>query len=106
MQDPNPYTPPPSMQGGAPMQTAGADKKLPAGLCGIFLGAVGVHKFILGYNKEGIIMLVIALLGGVLTLGLASGVMGIIGLIEGILYLTKSDEQFVNEYVVNKKPWF
>ena len=31
---------------------------------------------------------------------------GIIGLIEGIMYLTKSDEEFVNTYVTNKKPWF
>ncbi len=91
---------------GAPTPIAGADKKLPAAICGILLGAFGVHKFILGYNREGIIMLVVTLLGGVLTLGLASAAMGVIGLIEGILYLTKSDEQFVQEYVVNKKPWF
>ena len=32
--------------------------------------------------------------------------MGIVGLIEGILYLTKSDEDFEQIYVVGKKPWF
>ena len=31
---------------------------------------------------------------------------GIIGLVEGIMYLTKSDEEFVRTYVQNKKPWF
>ncbi|NNC62181.1 MAG: hypothetical protein HKO11_07575, partial [Eudoraea sp.] len=31
---------------------------------------------------------------------------GLIGLIEGIIYLTKSDEEFYNTYQVGKKPWF
>ncbi len=80
----------------------GADKKIAAGVCGILLGALGVHKFILGYTKEGVIMLLISLL----SLGIGSPVMGIIGLIEGILYLTKSDEDFVQTYVASKKGWF
>ena len=78
---------------------AGADKKIAAGICGILLGALGIHKFILGYTKEGIIMLLVT----VLTLGLAGFIMGLIGLIEGILYLTKSDEDFVATYINNKK---
>ena len=81
---------------------AGADKKIVAGICGILLGALGIHKFILGYTKEGIIMLLVT----VLTLGLAGFIMGIIGLIEGILYLTKSDADFVATYVNSKKGWF
>ncbi len=80
----------------------GADKKIAAGVCGILLGALGVHKFILGYTKEGVIMLLVSLL----SLGIGSPVMGIIGLIEGILYLTKSDEDFVQTYVAGKKGWF
>jgi hypothetical protein len=32
--------------------------------------------------------------------------MGTIGLIEGIIYLTKSDAEFYNTYVANKKEWF
>jgi TM2 domain-containing membrane protein YozV len=81
---------------------AGADKKIAAGICGILLGALGVHKFILGYTKEGLIMLLIS----VLTLFIASPIMGLIGLIEGIVYLTKSDEDFVATYVTSKKGWF
>jgi TM2 domain-containing membrane protein YozV len=77
---------------------AGAEKKIAAGICGILLGGLGVHKFILGYTKEGIIQLVVS----VLTCGLGS----IIGLIEGIIYLTKSDEEFVATYITNKKGWF
>ena len=30
----------------------------------------------------------------------------VIGLIEGIMYLTKSDEEFYNTYQVGKKGWF
>ena len=37
----------------------GADKKIAAGICGILIGGLGVHKFILGYTKEGIIQIVI-----------------------------------------------
>lgn len=84
----------------------GADKKLPAGLCGILLGWLGIHKFILGYNTEGIIMLLVSVVGGIFTCGAATGVISLIGLIEGIIYLTKTDEQFVSTYVQNKKAWF
>ena len=79
-------------------QIPGADKKVTAGICGILLGAWGVHRFILGDATGGIIRIVLTLV----TCGAAS----IIGLIEGIIYLTKSDEDFVNEYITNKKGWF
>ena len=82
--------------GGGPIP--GAEKKMPAAICGILLGGFGVHKFILGYTTEGLIMIAAT----VFTCGLA----WVVGLIEGIIYLTKSDEQFVQEYIVNKKPWF
>ena len=99
MQNPNTS---PSPQGGAPMQIAGADKKLPAGLCGIFLGAFGVHKFILGYTQTGLIMLAVTLL----TFGIGATIMAVVGFIEGIIYLTKTDQQFVDEYVVGQKQCF
>jgi TM2 domain-containing membrane protein YozV len=76
-----------------------ASKKVVAGICGIFLGGLGVHKFILGMNTPGIIMLVVSLF----TCGVP---MGIVGLIEGIIYLTKSDEDFNQIYGVQKKEWF
>lgn len=77
-------------------------KRVLAGVLGILLGALGVHKFVLGYTKEGIIMFILS----VVTCGIAGYLMGLIGLIEGIIYLTKSDEQFVEEYQVNQKTWF
>ncbi len=78
------------------------NKRIIAGVIGIFLGCFGIHKFILGYQNEGLIML----LTTVLTCGLAGGIMALIGLIEGIVYLTKSDEEFYFLYQENKKPWF
>ncbi|WP_064966493.1 TM2 domain-containing protein [Tenacibaculum ovolyticum] len=77
-------------------------KKVLAGVLAIVLGALGIHKFILGYTKEGVIML----LGTVLTCGFGSMVTGIIGLVEGITYLTKTDEEFIDTYQVNQKGWF
>ncbi|ANH59385.1 TM2 domain-containing protein [Dokdonia donghaensis] len=85
-------------------------KKVLAGILAIFLGAFGVHKFILGYQKEGIIMLVLSVVGIVLSC-VGIGVLlvwavGLVGLIEGIIYLTKSDEEFYNTYQAGRKPWF
>jgi hypothetical protein len=38
--------------------------------------------------------------------GFLCGIGALVGLIEGIIYLTKSDEDFVNTYITNKKGWF
>ncbi|GGD81982.1 TM2 domain-containing protein [Planktosalinus lacus] len=74
------------------------NKKLIAGILAIVIGSLGIHKFILGYTKEGIIQIIITIV--------TCGIGGIIGLIEGIIYLTKSDEEFFQTYQVNKRPWF
>jgi TM2 domain-containing membrane protein YozV len=80
----------------------GEKNKLAAGLLAIFLGWLGVHKFYLGYTKEGLIMLLVSLL----TFFIGAWVMEIIGFVEGILYLTKTDQDFYETYELNKKPWF
>lgn len=80
----------------------GADKKIAAGICGILLGSLGVHKFILGYTTEGVIMLLVS----VLSCGILAVVPHIIGIVEGIIYLTKQDEDFVRTYIQTKKGWF
>ena len=74
------------------------NKKVIAGILGILVGGFGIHKFILGYNNEGVIQIVLTCV----TCGAAS----LISLIEGIIYLTKSDEEFYNTYQVGRKPWF
>ncbi len=80
--------------GGPPVE----NKKMLAGILGIVLGGFGAHKFALGYTTEALIQLAAT----IFTCGLAAP----IGLIEGIIYLTKSDEEFYHTYQVNKKGWF
>jgi TM2 domain-containing membrane protein YozV len=76
--------------------------RIAAGVCGILLGSLGIHKFILGYTQAGLIMLLVTLF----TCGLGGIVMSVIGIIEGITYLTKSDEEFHGMYVAGRKEWF
>ena len=83
-------------------ETEISNKKLAAGLTGIFLGAFGVHKFILGYTKPAVIMLVVSLL----TCGVGYFVFQVIGIIEGIIYLAKSNAEFEAEYLDGQKDWF
>lgn len=96
---------PPSLAPTPPVVTPGhsrAGSKIAAGICGILLGSLGIHKFILGYTGAGLIMLLVTLL----TCFIASPIMHLIGLIEGIIYLTKSDADFVKTYVDGRREWF
>lgn len=73
-----------------------------AGVLAILLGHFGIHKFVLGYTTAGLIMLLVSLL----TCGLGAAVMWVIAVIEGIIYLTKTDEQFIQTYQLQQKDWF
>jgi TM2 domain-containing membrane protein YozV len=87
----------------------GSKDKTAAGLLAIFLGFWGIHKFYLGFTGAGLVYLLINTIGWVVTiflLGLPNFVLGIIAFIEGVIYLTKSDEEFHQRYVVEKKQWF
>lgn len=101
--------PPPAPAYSAPAAPASVseakDKKILAGILGIVLGCFGIHKFILGYKNEGIIMCVVGVVGYFLC-AIPTMVMAIIGLVEGIIYLTKSDEEFARIYLQGRKPWF
>ena len=70
-----------------------------AGILAILLGSFAVHKFYLGFTKEAVIHLVVS----ICTCFVAGS---IIGIIEGIIYLTKSDQEFVDTYVNGHKGWF
>jgi TM2 domain-containing membrane protein YozV len=72
-------------------------KRVLCGVLALLLGSFGVHKFVLGHTGAGIIMILLFCVGGISSL---------IGLIEGIIYLTKSDEEFIRIYQVEKKAWF
>lgn len=101
---PIPPTPPmPGPAYGVPVVASDVSStKVAAGICGILLGGFGVHKFILGMTMPGVIMLLVTLL----TCGIGGIVMHVIGIVEGVIYLTKSDAEFYQTYVVGKKEWF
>jgi TM2 domain-containing membrane protein YozV len=99
-------------QNNPPLQPPVENKKMVAGLCALLIGTLGIHKFVLGYKNEGIIYIVVFAVLFVLTI-VTCGIGGFlfipfqaIPLIEGIIYLTKSDEEFYQTYQVNKKAWF
>lgn len=83
-----------------------ANKQLIAGYCGIIFGGFGVHKFILGYTPQALIMLLVSAVGGYFTFGLSLLIMQLVGLIEGMIYLNKNHEEFINTYFLNKQGWF
>jgi RNA polymerase subunit RPABC4/transcription elongation factor Spt4/TM2 domain-containing membrane protein YozV len=80
-----------------------ANNRVAAGVCGILLGAMGVHKFILGYTWSGITMVLISIVG-VCCYGWMA--MHIVGIIEGILYLSMSDRDFQSIHGKRLRPWF
>jgi TM2 domain-containing membrane protein YozV len=61
--------------------------RLAAGLLGIFLGGLGIHRFYLGYTTIGIIQIVLTVFLGVFTLGLVA----LWGLVEGIMILARAN---------------
>jgi TM2 domain-containing membrane protein YozV len=77
-------------------------KKIIVGITALLWGAMGVHKFILGYKKEGLILLSVS----VLSLFMLAIIPAIIGWIEGITYLCKSNEEFERIYIKGKRSWF
>lgn len=87
------------------MITKGKSKKLWAVLLSFFFGAVGAHKFYLGYYKQGLCMLVLFVFGYVF-LGLPSMVIAVIAMVEFIIYVCKSDVEFERDYVLENRPWF
>jgi len=100
-----PIQPPAPLYGEPPVQDwqkRGADKKIVCGILAIIIGGLGIHKFVLGYQTEGIIMLLVS----ILSCGMLAPIMHVVGIVEGIMYLTKSDEEFVRTYVEGRKGWF
>jgi len=68
--------------------TGGKDRKIAAALAIVF-GNIGAHKFYLGNMTMGIVYIIFCL----------TFIPAIIGIIEGIIYLSKTDEEFKAEYV-------
>lgn len=71
-----------------PTPAMGGKNRITAGVLGILLGGLGVHKFYLGQTAMGILYLVF----------FWTYIPAILGLIEGISYLKMSDEVFAKKY--------
>ena len=81
-------------------------KRTTTGILGIFFGYFGVHKFILGYKREGFTYLAVSIIGGIITCGIATAIASSIALIESIIYLTKTPDEFKRLYIDKKTSWF
>ena len=81
-------------------------KRMVAILLAMFLGCVGAHKFYLGYTKEGIIMLVVFILGIALNFSLFISASPCIGFIDGIIYIFRGERGFYEKYMLGRRPWF
>lgn len=89
-----------------PCKAKSADKnRMAASMLAFFFGWLGFHKFYLGNNTPATIMLCVSL-GGLILLAIPTLVMMVIGFIEFIIYVTQSDEDFEQTYIVGRKDWF
>lgn len=95
------------------MSLVPVSQKIPAGICGILLGGLGIHKFVMGFPKAGLTMLAITvgcgILGNLPLLGflhLIPAIVWLVGFVEGVIYLAKNDSDFYRDYVIYKKEWF
>ena len=76
--------------------------KILACVLALVVGPLGIHKFVLGCTGAGLVMLLVSLL----SFGILAGPMAIVAMIEGIIYLTRSDRVFLESYVLQKRSWF
>ena len=102
-------------------ESESSKSKITAGVLALVLGVTGAHKLYLGYTGTGMIYLAtlagffivpiinassdVMLDGLFAVLFLAVTILAVISLIEGILYLTKSDEEFEQTYIAGRKNW-
>lgn len=76
-----------------------------AGLLAIFLGALGLHKFYLGYTNAGFLMLAVSVCLSPFTFGISTAAMAVLGIVEGIMYLSTSQARFEYVYVQHVREW-
>lgn len=76
------------LNGGTGAAPVGGKSKLVAGLLALFLGSLGIHNFYLGYNNKGLTQLLVSLVGGIFSCGIATIVIGIWAFVEAIQIFT------------------
>ena len=87
---------------GQPVRNIGSEKRIPTVLMAMLAGTFGIHKFFLGYTKVGMFTLFLSLF----SCGLGGLIMLVIGVVEGFIYLNKTDEEFETVYIRGRRPWF
>lgn len=92
--------PPPRAQSFAPTKD-----HIAAGILAIFFGLFGIHKFYMGYTNEGFIMLGVTIVGSLATFGAIALVVQLLAVVEGLIYLIKTQNQFELDYVCGSRKW-
>lgn len=103
--------------------------KMMAAFLAFLLGGLGAHKFYLGYTGPGLVYLLVQVFGfafcsfaigdlselslmemGTITAFILYGLVSLalmgLAFIEGVIYLTRNDEEFEKTYVIGRKNWF
>jgi TM2 domain-containing membrane protein YozV len=80
--------------------------RMVASVIAFALGALGIHKFFLGYYLQGLILLGVTVIGFFVPWHLGSLFPIFVGIIESIIYFAQSDEQFVSRYLEGRRAWF
>ena len=76
-----------------------------AGILAIIFGLFGIHKFYMGYTNEGFIMLGVTIVGSLATFGAIALVVQLLAVVEGLIYLIKTQNQFELDYVYGSRKW-
>ena len=74
--------------------------RLAAGLLGILLGTLGVHNFYLGFTTRGVVQLLVSIIGGIFTCGMATVAIAVWGFVEGVLLLAASPSRMYDGHGV------
>jgi len=102
------YAPQPAQSAPSSNRTAGIGSaykdKWVAAVLAFTLGTLGIHKFYLGYKNEGLIMLLVSILGSCLA-GAGAVVMLVFSMIEAVRYVILTQEDFERKYVFGSKGW-
>ena len=70
------------------------------------LGAFGMHKFYLGYHEQGFLLLLATIILATLSSGIGILAIWMVAGAEGIIYLSKSPQEFEQIYVEGTHNWF
>lgn len=74
--------------------------RLAAGLLGILLGTLGIHNFYLGFTTRGVVQLLVSIIGGIFTCGMATVAIAVWGFVEGVLLLAASPSRMYDGHGV------